>query len=69
MPACVFMVVLPATVRDRQGRFVTDLREQDLEVYEDGVPQRIRLFRHEDIPVTVGLVVDHSGSMRHYVAG
>lgn len=62
------MVVLPATVRDRQGRFVTDLREQDFEVFEDGVPQRLRLFRHEDIPVTVGLVVDHSGSMQMKLA-
>src|SRR5205085_8494909 len=30
----------------------------------DGIRQSVRLFRHEDIPVTVGLVVDHSGSMR-----
>jgi len=44
--------------------FASDLREQDFEVYEDGVRQPIRVFRHEDIPVTVGLVVDHSGSMR-----
>jgi Ca-activated chloride channel homolog len=51
-------------VRDRKGRFVSDLREEHFEVYEDGVRQSIRLFRHEDIPVTVGLVVDHSGSMR-----
>lgn len=60
----VDLVVLHAAVRDRQGRHVPDLREQNFEVYEDGVPQRIRLFRHEDIPVTVGLVVDHSGSMQ-----
>jgi len=60
----VNLVVLHATVRDRQGEFAADLREQDFEVYEGGVPQHIRLFQHEDIPVTVGLVVDHSGSMR-----
>lgn len=58
------LVLLHATVCDRQGHFVAGLREQDFNVYEDGVPQRIRLFRKEDIPVTVGLVVDHSGSMR-----
>ena len=62
------MVVLPATVRDRQGRLVSDLREQDFEIYEDGVAQRLRLFRHEDTPVTVGLVVDHSKSMRPKLA-
>lgn len=60
----VDLVVLHPTVRDRKGRFVSDLREQDFEIYEDGVRQSIRLFRHEDIPVTVGLVVDHSGSMQ-----
>jgi VWFA-related protein len=59
----VALVVLPATVSDRQGGFVSNLGERDFEVYEDGVPQRIQLFRNEDIPVTVGLVVDHSTSM------
>lgn len=60
----VDLVVLHATVRDRRGRLVSNLREQDFEVYEEGVPQRIRFFQREDVPVTVGLVVDHSGSMR-----
>jgi Ca-activated chloride channel family protein len=60
----VDLVALQATVHDRAGGYVSDLREQDFEVYEDGVRQSIRLFRHEDVPVTVGLVVDHSGSMR-----
>ena len=41
-----------------------EARQQDFEVFEDGRPQPIRLFRHEDTPVTVGLVIDHSGSMR-----
>jgi VWFA-related protein len=60
----VRLVALQAVVHDKQGRFVSDLTERDFEVYEDGARQRIRLFRHEDVPVTVGLVVDHSGSMR-----
>src|ERR1035441_4552712 len=59
----VDLVVLDPTVRDRKGSFASDVREQDFEVYEDGVRQSIRLFKHEDIPVTVGLVIDHSGSM------
>jgi Ca-activated chloride channel family protein len=59
----VDLVVLHATVRDRKGRFVTDLSKEHFKVFEDGVPQSIRLFRHEDVPVTVGLIVDHSGSM------
>lgn len=64
----VALVVLHATVSNRQGGFASNLREQDFQVYEDGVPQTIRLFRHEDIPVTVGLVVDHSGTMRPKLA-
>src|ERR1700680_2586419 len=60
----VRLVELQAAVHDRQGRFVSDLSERDFEVYEDGARQSIRLFRHEDVPVTIGLVVDHSGSMR-----
>jgi Ca-activated chloride channel family protein len=62
------LVVLPVTVRDARGGFATDLSEQNFEVYEDGVRQTIRLFRHEDIPVTAGLVVDHSGSMQNKIA-
>jgi Ca-activated chloride channel family protein len=59
----VDLVALQATVQTQKGSYVSDLREQDFEVYEDGVRQSIRVFRHEDVPVTVGLVIDHSGSM------
>lgn len=64
----VALVVLNVTVTDRRGGFVSDLSEQDFEVSEDGVPQHIRLFKNEDIPVTVGLVVDHSTTMRPKLA-
>jgi Ca-activated chloride channel family protein len=64
----VDLVVLQATVRGRNGGFVSDLREQNFEVNEDGRRQTIRLFRHEDVPVTVGLVIDHSGSMGRKLA-
>jgi VWFA-related protein len=64
----VDLVVLNATVRDQKGRVASDLRQQDFEVFEDGVRQSIQLFRHEDVPVTVGLVIDHSGSMRPKLA-
>ena len=63
----VNLVVLNATVQDRKGQSVGGLQEGNFEVYEDGVRQSIRLFRHEDLPVTVGLVVDHSGSMRRKI--
>lgn len=61
-------VVLQASVHDRGGRTVAKLRQQDFAVFEDGKPQEIRLFRQEDTPVTVGLVIDHSGSMREKLA-
>ena len=57
-------VVLPATVRNHKGTPVSGLGKDDFQVYEDGVLQQIEYFSHEDIPVTVGLVVDNSGSMR-----
>ena len=59
----VNLVVLHATVTDRQGGFVSDLNEQSFEIYENGAPQRIRFFKNEDVPVTVGLVIDHSSTM------
>jgi VWFA-related protein len=59
----VDLVVLHATVTDRTGRSVTDLRQQDFQVFEDGVLQSVKQFLHEDISVTAGLVVDHSSSM------
>lgn len=60
----VSLVVLHATVTHRDGGFVHSLGEQNFEVYEGGVRQRITVFKNEDIPVTVGLVVDHSSTMR-----
>jgi Ca-activated chloride channel family protein len=60
----VDLVVLQATVRDRGGHAVSGLKRDDFTVFEDGKLQPIHVFRHEDTPVTVGLVIDHSGSMR-----
>jgi Ca-activated chloride channel homolog len=60
----VALVVLEATVRDHEGHAVPQLTRENFAVFEDGRPQPIRLFRHEDTPVAVGLVIDHSGSMR-----
>jgi len=64
----VDLVVLQATVHDRAGHTVRELSRQDFQVFDDGRPQPIQLFRHEDTPVTVGLVIDHSGSMREKLA-
>ena len=57
-------VVLHATVVDDHNRLVTTLPRDDFTVFEDGKPQKITLFRREDIPVAMGIVLDNSGSMR-----
>ncbi|MBZ5506958.1 MAG: VWA domain-containing protein [Acidobacteriia bacterium] len=58
------LVVLHATAQNQKGILVSGLEKNDFQVYEDGVLQQIKYFSHEDIPVTVGLVIDNSGSMR-----
>ncbi len=57
-------VVLHVTVVDRQDRFVTDLSRETFAVAEDGMPQDLSYFAQEDVPVSIGLVIDNSGSMR-----
>jgi len=59
----VDVVILHATTQDRHGNLVSGLGKTNFRIYEDGVLQTIKYFSHEDIPVTVGLVVDNSGSM------
>ncbi len=60
----VNLVVLHATVVDKRGRLVNDLKQGNFRVVEDGVPQKLAVFTHADIPVTMGIVIDDSGSMR-----
>jgi VWFA-related protein len=57
-------VVLHATVLDKKGHVVNDLKQDDFQVFEDGAPQSLTHFAHADVPVTVGIVIDDSGSMR-----
>lgn len=57
-------VILNASVFDRHGQMINNLTKSDFKVWEDGVPQTIAYFSHEDIPVSMGLVIDNSGSMR-----
>ena len=55
------LVVLHAV--DKNGRFVTGLPREAFTVFENGAQQEIRIFRNEDVPVSLGLVIDNSGSM------
>lgn len=56
--------MLHATVADDKQHIVTNLDRSAFTVYEDGKPQTIISFHHEDIPVSMGIVIDNSGSMR-----
>jgi VWFA-related protein len=57
-------VLLHVSVLDRNGKLVTTLPQAAFKVTENGVEQQIRYFRREDIPVSMGLIIDNSGSMR-----
>jgi Ca-activated chloride channel family protein len=60
----VRLVLLDVSVRDSKGGFVSGLARDNFTVYEDGKPQKITQFANQDIPVSVGIVIDESGSMR-----
>jgi VWFA-related protein len=60
----VSLVVLHTSVLDDRGRFVDGLKEENFRVTEDKVEQKMSVFKREDIPVSMGLVIDNSGSMR-----
>jgi Ca-activated chloride channel family protein len=57
-------VLLHATVVDDKQHIVTTLDKNAFTVFEDGKPQNIVSFHHEDIPVSMGILIDNSGSMR-----
>ena len=57
-------VVLHATVVDDKQHLITNLEKNAFTVFENNQPQTITSFRHEDIPVAMGIVIDNSGSMR-----
>jgi len=56
-------VLLTCAVVDEKGHVVSDLNRGDFRVWEDGVPQATTSFLHQDQPVSLGIVVDNSGSM------
>src|SRR2546421_9030988 len=60
----VHLVVLPTTVIDDRQRFADGLKPENFRVFEDKVEQKLSVFKREDVPVSMGLVIDNSGSMR-----
>lgn len=57
------LVNVSVTVTDGNGRFVPDLRKEDFVIYEDGKPVTVTHFDNERVPISLGLVMDTSGSM------
>jgi VWFA-related protein len=60
----VNLVVLHASVINARGQFVPGLQQEHFRVFEDKVEQKLSLFRQEDVAVSMGLIIDNSGSMR-----
>ncbi len=57
------LVVLHASVVDKKGKLVTNLDRSAFKVFENGQPQEVKIFRREDVPVSLGIIIDDSGSM------
>ena len=62
----VELVNVTATVLDDEGKYVEGLTDADFTIFEDGVEQQISFFSHDQrVPISMGILVDTSGSMRH----
>jgi VWFA-related protein len=59
------LIQIPVSIHDKDGRPVNTFKREQFQVFEDKVPQEIKLFTHEDVPISLGLVIDNSGSMRN----
>jgi VWFA-related protein len=58
------LVVLHVSVRDRGGRYITGLDKDAFTIIDDGKPQSLKMFSADDVPATVGFLIDNSNSMR-----
>jgi Ca-activated chloride channel homolog len=59
------LVLIPAQVTTREGSPIMDLTRKDFRIYEDGAEQKISYFAKDDAPVSIGFLLDSSGSMRN----
>ena len=64
----VDVVLITATVTDLEGRYVTGLGKEHFQIWEDKVEQTIEHFSSEDVPISVGMVFDISGSMKDKIS-
>jgi Ca-activated chloride channel family protein len=63
----VDLVVVHTTVLDKNGHFVSGLKKDIFKLFEDGVAQNVSSFSQEDVPISMGIVIDTSGSMRNKI--
>lgn len=63
LQAEAYEIQLHVTVLDSSGRVANNLKRDNFHVFEDGVPQSVSSFKHEDLPVSIGLLIDSSASM------
>src|SRR5690349_12250672 len=64
----VDLVLVNATVTDSLNRYVSGLEQEHFQIWEDSVEQRVAYFNAEDVPVSVGVIFDVSGSMKDKIA-
>lgn len=62
------LVTIPASVFDRNGRYITNLKKEDFQIFENGIEQEVTLFETVEQPITVFLLLDISGSMVNHLA-
>jgi Ca-activated chloride channel homolog len=58
------LVPLYVSVVDKNGKMVTNIPQSAFKVFEDNVEQTLKVFNREDVPVSMGIIIDNSGSMR-----
>jgi Ca-activated chloride channel homolog len=60
----VDLVMMYTSVFDKSGKFVGGLKKDNFKLYEDGIAQTVSSFAQEDVPITMGILLDLSGSMK-----
>jgi Ca-activated chloride channel homolog len=63
----VDLVLMHTSVYDKNGHFLSGLKQENFKLFEDGIQQTVTAFSQEDVPVSLGILVDLSGSMRNKV--
>ncbi|MBI4852879.1 MAG: VWA domain-containing protein [Acidobacteria bacterium] len=58
------LVVLDVSILDKNNKFITGIQQNKFQVYEDQIAQKIEFFSQEEVPISYGIVIDTSGSMR-----